>query len=126
MIIGIGIDIVEVDRIKKAAQRWGNDFLKRIFTKKELSYSKERKSMYQHLAARFAVKEALTKAFGNGKLYSLDWREVEVSNNIYGRPSVRLYGKANRLKKKRGVKDILISISHTKDYAVANVLLMKE
>ena len=122
MIIGTGIDIVEIQRIKKAAQKWGDTFLDKVFTKKELSYAKKRHFPYQHLAARFAAKEAVAKAFGDVNLIS--WKDIEVENLDNGKPQVKLSGAANLLKSKKGIKKIIISLSHSKHYAVANAILM--
>lgn len=123
MIIGTGIDIVEVSRIKRAVQKWGDIFLRRIFTEKELGYSKNKTSCYQHLAARFAVKEAVLKAFGNNWTNRAKWCDIGVWNEESGKPNVTLKGEIEELSEKLGVNDILISISHTRTYAVANVIL---
>jgi holo-[acyl-carrier protein] synthase len=126
MIIGTGVDIVEVSRIKNAAVRWKENFLKRIFTDKELNYSKERTTSYQHLAARFAAKEAVLKALGNGWTNRVEWKDIEIWNEKSGKPNVRLSGEVERLSKKMGVGDIIISMSHTRTYAVANAILIKK
>lgn len=125
MIIGSGVDIVEVARIKKALRKWDKHFVDRIFTKNELIYSNNKRFSYQHLAARFATKEAVLKAFGGGWLRTLPWKEVEIINNESGKPGVRLHGEAKQLKQKRGINRIVISISHTKNYAVASAILEK-
>ena len=126
MIIGTGVDIVEVSRIKNAAVRWKENFLKRIFTDKELNYSKERTTSYQHLAARFAAKEAVLKALGNGWTNMVEWKDIDIWNEKSGKPNVRLSGEVERLSKKMGVGDIIISMSHTRTYAVANAILIKK
>jgi len=126
MILGTGVDIVEVSRIKNAAVKWKRNFLKRIFTDKELSYSNERTTSYQHLAARFAAKEAVLKALGNGWTKRVEWVDIEVWNEKSGKPNVRLKGEVARMSKKMGVDDIIISMSHTRTYAVANVILVKK
>jgi len=125
MIVGSGVDIVEVDRIKKAVKRWGESFIDKVFTKKELNYSHKKRFAYQHLAARFATKEAVLKAFGGGWIRSLPWKEVEITNDKTGKPSVTLHGEAKKLKEKREIKRMVISISHTKNYAVASAILEK-
>lgn len=124
-IIGTGVDIVEVSRIKNAAVRWEKNFLQRIFTDKELEYSNERTTSYQHLAARFAAKEAVLKALGNGWANRAEWRDIEVWNEESGKPNVRLRGEVLRMSNERGVTDIIVSLSHTRTYAVANVILVK-
>ncbi len=114
MIRGIGIDIIEIDRVQKAIDRWGEDFLKHIFNKEEIEYAKGRKFPTQHYAARFAAKEAVYKAFGDNK--SLGWKDMTILNDENGKPYCRL--------KDKNFKDnILISISHTKNYAVANAII---
>jgi len=123
MIVGSGVDIVEVERIRKALRKWGDDFINKIFTENELNYSHNKKYAYQHLAARFATKEAVLKAFGGGWLRNLPWKEVEVINHESGRPDIKLHGEAVALKKKRKIKRITVSISHTRNYAVASAIL---
>jgi len=126
MIIATGVDIVEISRIKNAALRWKREFLKRIFTDNALKYSNEKTTSYQHLAARFAAKEAVLKAFGNGWANRVEWKDIEVWNEESGKPNVRLAGQLKKLSKKQGVTDIVISMSHTRTYAVANAILVKE
>jgi len=124
MIIGTGIDIVEISRIKNAAKKWQKNFLSKIFTDKELEYSNEKTSSYQHLAARFAAKEAVLKALGSGLTSRMEWRDIEVWNEKSGKPNVRLTGEVERVSQSRGVKNIIISMSHTRTYAVASVILV--
>ncbi len=126
MIIGTGIDIVEISRIKNASLKWKDAFLKRIFTDKEIAYSKERSSSYQHLAARFAAKEAVLKAFGSGWNKRTEWTDIEVWNEESGKPKVELHNHIKQLKNKKKVKDIIISLSHTRTYAVASAILVKK
>ena len=124
MIIGTGIDIVEISRIKNAAKKWKKAFLSKIFTDNELEYSNEKTSSYQHLAARFAAKEAVLKALGSGLTSRMEWKDIEVWNEEAGKPNVRLNGEVERISKRNGVKGIIISMSHTRTYAVANVILV--
>ena len=124
MIIGTGIDIVEISRIKRAAQKWGDTFLNKVFTRKELEYSKKKHFPYQHLAARFAAKEAVAKAFGD--VDQISWKDIEVNNLENGKPHIKLTGNANSLKNKRGINKIIISLSHSKNYAVANAILVNK
>ena len=114
MILGTGIDIIEISRLQKAIDRWGEEFLTHIFNKEEIEYAKKRKFPTQHYAARFAAKEAVYKAFGDNK--SLGWKDMTILNDKNGRPYCRL-------KKKNFKKKILISISHTENYAVANAII---
>jgi len=110
-IIGLGTDIVETGRIRDLFDR-EEAFGRRVFTNAELEYSLSRRGKYLHLAARFAVKEAVAKALGR----SFSWQDVEVVNAPNGRPSVRLYGRAKRA---AGNAQVHISISHSKHYASA-------
>lgn len=124
MIIGTGVDIVEIARIKKAARNWKGKFLGRVFTDTELKYSRHKRFSHQHLAARFAAKEAVLKAFGDSSINSMEWKEIEIVNNKDGKPVVRLTGKALAAMRRRRVRDIIVSLSHTKNYAVANAILI--
>lgn len=126
MIEGIGIDIVEVPRIEKAVKRLGFTFLKRIFTDNEIKNSKKRKWPYQYLAARFATKEAVFKALNDGLNGSISWKNIEILNDKTGKPKVTLYGKARELQKKKKVDKIHVSVSHTKEYAVATAALVRK
>ncbi len=126
MIEGIGIDIVEVPRIEKAVKRLGFAFLKRIFTDNEIKNSKKRKWPYQYLAARFATKEAVFKALNDGLNGSISWRNIEILNDKTGKPKVTLYGKAKKLQQKKRVDKIHVSVSHTKEYAVAMAALVRK
>jgi holo-[acyl-carrier protein] synthase len=124
MILGTGVDIVEISRIRKAAGKWNSKFLDRVFTEGELDYARNKKFLYQHLAARFAAKEAVLKAFGDESINRMEWKEIEIVNNKDGKPVVKLAGEARRTMLKKKVSDIIISLSHTKNYAVANAILV--
>lgn len=126
MIIGTGIDIVEISRIKRASLKWKNNFLKRIFTEKELKYSQGKPSSYQHLAARFAAKEAVLKAFGDGWKKRAEWTDIEVWNEKSGKPKVKLYRHLKKIKDDMKVDDIIISLSHTRTYALASAILVRK
>jgi holo-[acyl-carrier protein] synthase len=121
MIEGLGIDLVEVGRIKKARQRWGERFLHRVFTPEEREYCLKKTHPEQSLAARFAAKEAVLKAIGTGHSGGIRWTDVEVSNNPRGKPEVKLGSRITRL---IGDKRILLSITHTQNYAIAQAILM--
>ena len=126
MIVGSGIDIIEVKRVKALKDRWNQHFLNKLFTEKELAYANGKKYAAEHLAARIAIKEALVKAFStNGKKYLGNWKDVEVSNDKSGRPYVNLYGNFAQAKSRRKIKRIIISASHTHNYAVASAILTK-
>jgi len=122
LILGTGVDIVEVSRIKNAVGKWQNKFLKRIFTKNEIDYSNQKTASFQHLAARFAAKEAVLKAFGDSTIHRIEWTNVEILNDKFGKPLIKLSGKAKQAKEKKGITDIIISVSHTRTYAVASAV----
>lgn len=124
MIIGTGVDIVEISRIRKAANKWKDKFLNRVFTAAELDYARHKKFLYQHLAARFAAKEAVLKAFGDSSINDMEWKNIEIVNNKDGKPMVKLAGEARKTMRKRKVSNIIVSLSHTKNYAVANAILV--
>ncbi len=114
MITGTGVDITEVRRMRQAVEKWGDAFLNRIFTKKELENAKTRGSLYTHLAGRFAAKEAIFKALGDGKI---SWLDMEILNRKDGSPYCKI------LNGKSAQKEIHVSISHVKNYAVANAII---
>lgn len=116
-VVGTGVDITEVRRLKQAIEKWGDAFLGRVFTKEELDNAKTRGSLQQHLAGRFAAKEAVFKALGNK---DLNWKDVQVFNDSEGKPYCRiLNGKGKEM-------DVQVSISHVKNYAVANAIVTKK
>lgn len=117
VIIGTGIDITEVRRIKNAVEKWGRDFLERIFTEEEIKNAKDKPSLYQYLAGRFAAKEAVFKALGDK---DLGWKDVQILNTQEGKPFCQLL---NKNKKDYKIK---ISISHIKTYAVACAIVTKK
>lgn len=121
----IGVDIVEIERIERAVKKFGRHFLERVFTKNELKKCLARnKTKFPELAARFAAKEAVSKAFGTGK-YGLVWTEIEVVNNRLGKPEIVLSGAALKRFKKQKIKEILVTLSHSRKYSVAFVLMKK-
>ena len=124
-IVGIGVDIVEISRIKQAAKKWSDNFLKRIFTVKELAYANGKSIPYQHLAARFAAKEAVLKAIGDSAIHRIEWVNVEILNDEHGKPVVNLSGQAKKIMQDKNISDIIISMSHTRTYAVANAVMIK-
>jgi len=125
MIAGTGIDIVEISRFKNAKRKWGRNFLSKIFTENEIAYSGKRRFQDQHFAARFAAKEAVMKAFG-AKLSSINnWQDIEILNDKSGRPYIRFHRSAKRLKVKEKISDVILSMSHCKEHAVANAILIR-
>jgi len=122
MIDSVGIDIIEVHRIRKAIDRWGDSFLQRVFTPWEINYCSNKQFPEQSFAARFAVKEAVLKAVGTGLSDGIKWTSVEVVNTAMGQPTVRL---GERVQKIIGKKKIIISMSHTREHALASAILYK-
>ncbi len=122
MIVGIGIDVVEIERIRQLAERH-QSFLKRTFALCELDHCQGKKNPFPHLAARFAAKEAVFKALGTGWSLGLAWTDVAVENSLAGKPAVRLSGAARRLADKIGAKKIHLSLTHTGAYAGAQVVM---
>ena len=117
MIIGTGVDITEVRRIRQAVEKWGDEFLNRVFTKTEIKNARTRISFYQHLAGRFAAKEAIFKAVGDNLLF---WQDIQVHNDQQGKPICQfLNGKCRDI-------NVYISISHVKTYAVASAVIVKK
>jgi len=124
MIVGTGVDIVEVARVQAALQRYGKRFAARLFTPAEITYC-ERFAMKaaERYAARFAAKEAAFKALGVGWHNGIRWLDVEVTHQPNGRPELTLHGKARELGERLGVATVLVSLSHADRYAVAQVIL---
>jgi holo-[acyl-carrier protein] synthase len=122
MIYGIGIDYIEVERIRKQLAR-GDRFKHRIFTTDEIAYCESKKNKAQHYAARFAAKEAFFKALGTGWRGGLAFNQVEIANDPLGKPEIRLQGKAEQLIEEKGIKNICISLTHLKDIASSIVTL---
>ena len=117
---GIGIDIIEIDRLKKAIDRFKEPFIKRIFTKDEIIYCKKHKNDIFRFAGRYAAKEAIAKALGTGIGKKLSWQDIEILNDLSGKPFVKLSKKAEATFKN---PKILISISHSRKSAVAFSIL---
>ena len=124
-VMGIGIDLVENERMRKTLRRWSRSFKEKIFLPRERSYCDTRAEPWNHYAGRFAVKEAVSKAFGTGVSEHIGWLDIEVvRDRKTGAPSVRLSAKGSKLAKKRGVEQVLVSLAHTRHYAVAQALLV--
>lgn len=122
MIAGIGVDIVNISRIKDAIERWGKAFLDRVFTPEEQHYSEQSVNPYKHYAARFAAKEAFIKAFSNN---GVGFNEITISTNHAGKPEVSVSERVKWMLDEIGIKEILVSMSHETEYAVAQVILVK-
>jgi holo-[acyl-carrier protein] synthase len=123
MIVGTGVDIAEVPRIREAVARFGERFLKRVFTPEEIRYCTSKANTEERLAARFAAKEAAMKAIGTGLRHGVTWQDVEVVRQLGGRPGLRLSGKAAEFAAALGCQRIHLSLSHTEDQAIAHVIL---
>jgi holo-[acyl-carrier protein] synthase len=123
MILGTGIDIAEVARIRQAIERFGDRFLQRIYTAGEIRYCESKANREERYAARFAAKEAAMKALGTGWSHGVRWRDCEVTRLPGGRPTMTFHGKAGEIAGKLGVSNIALSLTHTADQAIAQVIL---
>lgn len=123
MIAGIGVDIVDVGRVNVLLQRYGDRFVRRVFTDAEAGYAGGSAREAERLAGRFAVKEAVLKAFGTGKSKGILWRDVETVRGPMGRPEVKLYGNAHKYLNKINGERIHVSISHDGGKAMAFVII---
>ncbi|MBZ5504931.1 MAG: holo-ACP synthase [Acidobacteriia bacterium] len=123
MIVGTGVDIAEVDRIEAALKRFGDRFLKRVFTPDEVRYCLGKPNTTERLAARFAAKEAGMKAIGTGLRHGITWHDVEVVRLPGKRPILKFSGKAAEFANRMGCKRTHLSLSHTADQAIAHVIL---
>ena len=122
MIVGLGLDIAEIDRIEAAITRHGTPFLERLFTPAEVSYCESHKNRFERYAARFAAKEAAMKALGTGWSRGVRWRDIEVAREPSGKPTIRLEGVAQQIAQRMGVKSISLSITHSGNLALAHVI----
>ena len=122
MIVGIGVDIAEIDRIEAAITRHGAPFLTRIYTPRESAYCESHKNKFERYAARFAAKEAAMKALGTGWRLGVRWRDIEVANALSGRPTLNLAGVAEEFAAHMGVRNISLSITHSGNIAFAQVI----
>ncbi|PYY18779.1 MAG: holo-[acyl-carrier-protein] synthase [Acidobacteria bacterium] len=122
MIIGTGVDICEVGRISESIARFGDRFLRRVFSEAEIRYCQAKRNSAERFAARFAAKEAAMKALGTGASRGVTWTSIEVAHAPGGRPILRLAGKTSEIAEKLGVKRISLSITHTATTALAIVI----
>ena len=125
MIVGTGIDIAEVPRIAQALNRHGERFLHRVYTQGEINYCDSKANRIERYAARFAAKEAAMKALGTGWNHGVRWRDIEVSRLPGGRPTIKFHGKAAEIAARLGMTNVALSISHTSEQAIAQVILEK-
>ena len=123
MIYGIGVDIVSIRRIERMLERWGPLFIQRVYTPGEIAFCEGKSNPGQHFALRWAAKEAMLKALGLGLRRGIKWTDIEVVNDPLGRPSLKVYNQAKGFFTDREIKTAFVSISHEKDYGVAQVVL---
>ena len=123
MILGTGVDLAEVSRIKASIERYGEKFIRRVYTPAEIAYVERKANKYQRYAARFAAKEAGMKAIGTGWRRGVTWQDFEVANLPSGKPTLLLHGVAADFAGKLGVKNISLSITHTAELGMAHVIL---
>ncbi len=126
MIIGHGIDVVEIPRMAAMLEKHGDRFTERVFTQAERDYCCTKKRQLEHLAGRFAAKEAVLKVIGTGWVGKISWHDVEVVNNAAGQPHVNLTGESARIAAELGIAKVLISISHTENWAAASAIGLAE
>ena len=123
-ILGVGMDIVETKRIAESVERFGDRFLNRVFLDAEIAYAQSMKFPHLHLAARFAAKEAISKAFGTGIGHEMGWKDLEIVREPNGAPRVALHGRAEAFAKARSVETVHVSLSHTAEYGAASVVIV--
>lgn len=123
MIVGTGVDLAEVDRIRESVERFGEKFLHRIYTEREIAYVERKANKYERYAARFAAKEAGMKAIGTGWRHGVRWQDFEVVNLPSGRPTLLLHGVAAEFAARLGATNIQLSLTHTAQLGLAHVIL---
>ena len=124
MIVGVGIDLVEIERIKQIIIKWGEHFLNRVYTLNEIRYCEERRyNRFQTYAGFFAAKEACAKALGTGIREGIKWKDIEIKNDSRGKPSICLLGLAQIRASSKKISNIKVSISHSKKLATAQVIM---
>jgi len=123
MIVGTGVDLAEVPRIRASIERYGEKFIRRIYTPAEIAYVERKANKFERYAARFAAKEAGMKAIGTGWRRGVTWQDFEVANLPSGKPTLLLHGVAAGFAEKLGVKHISLSITHTAELGMAHVIL---
>lgn len=123
MLVGTGVDSVEVERVARSIERFGRRFLQRIYAEGEIAYCTRKKRSAESFAARFAAKEAAAKALGTGISQGVTWLQIEVVRSSHGRPALELSGEAGRVARRLGVRTIALSLTHTEHLATAIVLM---
>ena len=123
MIVGSGVDLCEVPRLRQAMERHGDRFKRRVYTDREIAYAESKANRFERYAARFAAKEAGMKALGTGWRGGLGWRDLEVTNLRTGRPTLAFHGKAAEIAERLKVRNVALSLTHTTEQAMAMVIL---
>jgi holo-[acyl-carrier protein] synthase len=122
VIVGLGLDIAEIDRIEAAIARHGAQFLERLYTPREVSYCEKHRNKFERYAGRFAAKEAAMKALGTGWRHGVRWRDIEVVREPSGKPTLLFEGIAREFADRMGVKNISLTITHSGNFALAQVI----
>jgi holo-[acyl-carrier protein] synthase len=125
-IVGIGVDLAQIPRVRRMVERWDERFLRRVFTDGEIAYCRRRRDPVQHFAARFAAKEATLKALGTGLSLGVRWREMEVGRERGQAPTMTLHGRCREIALARGGRRVLVSLTHDGDYAMAHAVLLAD
>ena len=123
MVVGVGTDLMEIARIAQSIERFGERFLVRVFTPREIAYCQRKKNAAESFAARFAAKEAGAKALGTGISNGVGWLELEIGREPGGRPLLQLSGRAAERAREMGVKKVSLSLTHSRDVALAVVVM---
>ena len=123
---GIGVDLTVIPRMRRVVERWGERFLRRVFTDEELAYCRRRRDPVPHLAARFAAKEATLKALGTGLSMGIAWRDLEVRRERGAAPTMVLSGSCRAIARAKGGDRVLVSLTHDGDYALAQAMLISD
>jgi holo-[acyl-carrier protein] synthase len=123
MILGTGVDLAEVHRIRASVDKFGDRFVRRIYTAAEIAYVERKANRYERYAARFAAKEAGMKAIGTGWRRGVTWQDFEVANLPSGKPTLRLHGVAAQIAERLGVRNVSLSLTHTSELGMSHVIL---
>ena len=126
LIFGTGIDIVQVERMSRVVTRWGDKLLKRVWTDREINYCRSKQNPFEHFAARFAGKEAVSKSLGLTWSEGVRWKEIEIVDKRPGKPEVELSGETRRTANELKIGNIILSMSHCREYAVASAIITRE
>lgn len=123
-VLGVGVDLTQMPRLRRVVARWEERFLQRVFTEQEIAYCRRRRDPIPHFAARFAAKEATLKALGTGLRMGVNWRELEVRRERGQAPTMVLSGRCRAIAEAKGGRRVLLSLSHDGDYAMAHAMLL--